>query len=158
MIKLSQSRPPMEMHVQRQLSKNVVQHPTLGHHRPAWLMEQLLGACSSCLDTAGRHNGCCSFLPSFGISQQAHNRHIASACREPGSLPPPTQRSQLCGSGGKSGGPGPALLPCTSKHFSAIYAASELRRDGARHPGRKRTYHKAACSVLLSPSASEGSY
>lgn len=112
MIKQNQSRPPMAVHVQRQLSKNVVQHPTLGHHPPGWQMEQLPGACLSCLGHSERHNGCCSFLPSFSISQQAHNRHIASASREPGSLPPPTQRNQMCDSGGQSGGTQPCLPSC----------------------------------------------
>ena len=155
MIKQNQSRPPMEMHVQRQLSKNVVQHPTLGHHHPGWQMEQLPGACSSCLasDTAGRHNGCCSFLPSFSISQQAHNRHIASASREPGSLPLPPRGARCVIPEDSRVEPSPALLPWPSQHFSATYEASELHGDGAGHPGRKMTYHKAACFMLLSLSA-----
>lgn len=44
-IKESPSRPQMEMWVQRQLSKNVMQRPTLGPHRPVLWMEQLPGAC-----------------------------------------------------------------------------------------------------------------
>lgn len=46
--------------------------------------------------------------------------------------------------------PSPALLPWPSQHLPVTSEVSELHGDGAGHPGRKMTYHKATCFVLLS--------
>lgn len=48
-MKQNQSRPQVALPVRRQLSKNVVQHPTLGHHSPCSADGATAGGrCSSC--------------------------------------------------------------------------------------------------------------
>lgn len=97
---------------------------------PPWGIIILVGRWSNCrglaqaaLDTAEGCNGCCSFLPSFSISQQAHNRRIASASREPGSLPPPREARCVIPEDNQEG-PSPVLpQPALLSHLQSIYAA-----------------------------------
>ena len=150
MIKQNQSRPPMAMHVQRQLSKNVVQHPTLGHHHPGWQMEQRPGGLLKLMDAvrditvAVPSSPVCAF-PNKPITDTLH-QHLGS---------PRGTRCVILEDSREA--PSPALPPWPSQHLSVTYEVSEPHGDGAGHPGRKMTYHRAACFVLLSPSAYEGS-
>lgn len=76
----------MALHVQRQLSKNVVQHPTLGHHRPAWPMEQLPGAL---LKLPGTQPGAAAVaVPSSPVSALPNRPTTDTFHQRPGSLAP----------------------------------------------------------------------
>lgn len=74
----------MEMWVHRQLSKNVMQHPTLGPHRPVLWMEQLPGACLRRLPWLAAPS---SLAPAFPKSPQ-HTKHLLN---DLGATSPPAQ-------------------------------------------------------------------
>lgn len=71
----------MEMWVQRQLSKNMMQGPTLGPHRPVLWMEQLPQACLRLSAMAG-----CSLLPGPRISQELTTHTVSP--QQPGTCFP----------------------------------------------------------------------
>lgn len=93
-IKQKQPRPQMEVHVQRQLSKNVVQHPLQGRS-PCLQMEQLWGVgVGGLLKQPGdsRPSSAVLCFPT-GPKQTCF---LSDQPESLAPLPPPTQRDQMC--------------------------------------------------------------
>lgn len=116
----------MEMWVQRQLSKNVMQHPTLGPHRPALWMEQLPGACLRRLPWLAAPS---SLAPAFPKSPQ-HTQHLLSNL---GAASPPAQ------TGGGVVGWRPPSYP----------ASTRLMRPHTQKGRKGVTMMPPACAVTL---------
>lgn len=157
MIKQNQCGPQMEMHTQKQLSKNVVQHPTLGYHHPAWQTVQRLGGWL--LKRPGTQQGdATAAVPSAPVSMFPNRPTIDTFHQHPGSLAPfpPRPRARCVILEISPEGPGAALPLCPGQHFSLIHEASELQGARAGHPGRKTTHHNAT-RFVLSLLAQEGS-
>lgn len=147
--KQGQARPQMEIRVQRQLSKNMVQHSTLGQYPPVWQMEQLPGACSSCLGHS-KENQRSPFVPSSPVSAFPNRPTTAHFISGPEAWLPSYSHPEGQIGFWRTVRRDQAQPSCPAPAgTSRPPETSELHGAGAGHPGRKMTYHNATCLVCV---------